>query len=105
MFNALITILETLYTAYFAIGILAYLMALLSHLPFIMSLMRMLYRDSENRRRVFYRNCYKLWLFALAIDLFVFFNLEPSVDETCEITGHLPDEKQVAQHFNVSQIS
>ena len=77
IFNALITILETLYTAYFAIGILAYFVAFLSHLPFIVSLVRMLYRDTENRRRIFYRNCYKLWLFALAVDLFVFFNLEP----------------------------
>lgn len=90
--TVLYSVFETLYTAYFFIGMTAYLFALLSYLPYIVSLARMLWRDTENRRLIFYRNCIRLWLAALAIDLWVIFNLKVDVDEQCETVGFLPDE-------------
>ena len=103
-FSCLVSVLETLYTAYYAIGLLAYSVALISHLPFIVSLLRMLYRDTEARRLIFYRTCCRLWVFTFAIDMWVFLNVAANVDEQCELTGFFPDEQILAQHFNVSSI-
>ena len=102
--NMLWSIMETLYTAYYAIGLLAYVVALLSYLPFIVSLIRMACRDTETRRLIFYRNCWRLWVFCLCIDLWTFATIEGSVDEMCEFTGFMPDEKAIATHFGIDGI-
>ena len=96
---------ETLYTAYYAIGFLAYIVALISYLPFIVSLTRMMWYDSESRRLIFYRNCFRLWMMTLAIDAWIFFNLQVEIDELCEMTNFLPDERKMAKQFKVARFS
>jgi len=95
-FNVLYNVVETLYTAYYAIGFLAYIVALISYLPFIVSLTRMTWHDSETRRLIFYRNCFRLWMLTLAIDIWVIANLEAQINELCELTQFLPDERKMA---------
>ena len=102
--NVLWNVLETLYTAYYAIGLLAYTLALISYLPFIVSFLRMICRDTETRRMIFYRACWRLWLLTLFIDLWTFVNIEANVDELCELTGFMPDEQVIAKHFGVHSI-
>mmetsp|Transcript_2387 Transcript_2387/g.3032 ORF Transcript_2387/g.3032 Transcript_2387/m.3032 type:complete len:269 (+) Transcript_2387:111-917(+) len=102
--NVLWSILETLYTSYYAIGLLAYSLALISYLPFIVSLVRMACRDTETRRMIFYRACWRLWLFTLFIDLWTFVTIEANVDELCEHTGFMPDQRIIATHFGVHSI-
>ena len=103
--NVLFSVLETLYTAYYAIGFLAYFVALISHLPFIVSFLRMICRDTERRRHIFYRNCCKLWLISILVDLYVFFHLEPEVNESCETVHYLPDNEFMASAFNKTSVS
>ncbi len=103
--NALFSVLETLYTAYYAIGLLAYLVALISHMPFILSFVRILWRDTENRRHIFYHNCYRLWLISFLIDFYVFFHLEPNVNESCETVHYLPDNEYIAQQYNLTRVN
>ncbi len=53
--NMLYSLLETLYTAYYSIGLLAYIFALITYLPLALSFVRMAWHDSETRRLIFYR--------------------------------------------------
>ena len=103
--TVLYNVIESLYTAYFFIGLTAYIFALISYLPFIVSLVRMAWRDTENRRLIFYRTGIRLWMVALAIDVWVIFNLESDVDEQCEIVGFMPNGEKLAQAFGVTRIA
>lgn len=103
--NCMVGVLETLYTAYYAIGLLAYTVALISYLPFIVSLVRMAWHDSETRRLVFYRNSFNLWMMTLAIDIWILVNLEANIDELCEIVGLMPDQQVIADHFGVESVN
>ena len=89
--TVLYNVIETMYSAYFFIGLTAYAFVLLSYFPFIVSLARMAWRDTENRRLIFYRTCIRLWMAALAIDVWIVFNLAADIDEQCEIVGFMPD--------------
>ena len=102
--NMLWSVLETLYTAYYAIGLLAYIIALLSYAPFIVSLIRMACRDTETRRLIFYQNCWRLWIFCLCVDIWTFVHIEARADEMCEVTGFMPDERAIATHFGLDSI-
>ena len=95
----LYSIVETLYMSYFTIGLLAYIFALISYLPFIVSLLRMAWRDSETRRLVFYRSVIRIWMIALAVDAWVVLSTLTSVEELCEITDFMPDEDLIRERF------
>lgn len=98
-------VFETMYTAYYAIGLLAYVVALISYLPFIVSLLRMAYRDTETRRLIFYRNCWRLWVWTLGIDLWTFLSIEASLDEQlCVTTKFMPDEQGIAERYGLRGI-
>jgi len=97
--NVLYCVVETLYQAYFTLGLLAYIFALISYLPFIVSLLRMVWRDSETRRLVFYRSVIRIWMIALAIDSWVVLNTMTSVDELCVITDFMPNEDLIRERF------
>lgn len=103
--NCMVGVLETLYTAYYAIGLLAYSVALISYLPFIVSFVRMAWHDSETRRLVFYRNSFYLWMMTLAIDIWIIFNLEANIDELSEIIGLMPDQQVIADYFGVENVT
>ena len=92
---------ETLYTAYYAIGLLAYVFALISYAPFIVSFLRMAWRDSETRRMIFLRACNRLWAIAFLIDGWCLLTLEPNLEQFCEITQFMPDGRKLAAAFNV----
>lgn len=53
--NILYSLFETLYTAYYAFGLLAYVFALVTYLPFGLSFVRVAWHDSEARRYLFYK--------------------------------------------------
>lgn len=105
--NVLYNIVETLYTAYYAIGFTAYMFALISYLPFIASFVRMAWRDTETRRLIFYRNCINLWLMTAMIDLWIVCNLFTQIDELCEIAkfSHRLTFTQLADFFDVKSVS
>ena len=84
-------VIESLYSALFFLGLVAHLFVFISYLPFIVSLMRMAWRDTENRRLIFYRNSVRLWMLAFAIDIWVLINLDADIDEQCEIIGFMPN--------------
>ena len=79
--TVLYNVIESLYSALFFLGLVAHLFCFISYLPFIISLARMAWRDSENRRLIFYRTTLRLWMLALAIDIWVLINLEGDIDE------------------------
>ena len=81
--NGLYQIIQTLYTAYYAIGLFTYLVALISYLPYTLSFLRLAWRDSETRRLIFYRNCLRIWMLSIAIDAWVILNLIPDVANMC----------------------
>ena len=103
--TVLYNVIESLYHAFFFIGLLAHIFAFISYLPFIISLARMAWRDSENRRLIFYRASIRLWMLALAIDVWVLINLEADIDEQCEIVGFMPNGSQLAKAFGVTKIA
>jgi amino acid transporter len=64
LFSAMntINILQALYSAFFSIGILQFLFVLITNAPYLIALFRMAWhRDSEYRRKVFYKVCYYLY--------------------------------------------
>ena len=103
--NVLYGMFETLYTAYYAIGLLAYIFAFISYLPLAVSFLRMAMHDTETRRLIFYRACLRMWLVAFLLDLWVLFNLNPAVEEICGVIGMMPDEQKMAAHFRVDKFS
>ena len=89
-------VFETLYIAFYAYGYLAFIIAFLSHMPFILSFLRMAYHDNETRRLIFYRNCWRLWVICLGLDLWNIMVIEASVDEQlCTTTDFLPDQLDI----------
>ena len=97
--NVCYNILETLYQAYYTIGLLAYIFALVSYLPFVMSYGRMIWRDSESRRFIFYRVCMKIWLMGLAFDCWVFMFTMADVEEVCDYAHFMPDHDEIKKEF------
>ena len=89
--NVLYNIIETLYTAYYAIGFTTYLFALISYLPFITGIVRMAWRDTETRRLIFYRACRRTWLFAAGVDMWVATYILAEVDHFCEMSKFIDD--------------
>ena len=94
--NVLYNVVETLYTAYYAIGLFIYVFTLVSYIPFLMSFMRMLKRDNETRRLIFYRSSRRLWLVMAGIDLWILSNVIPDVVEMCDMTRYLPNSAKIA---------
>ena len=103
--TVLYNVIETLYSAYYYIGMTAYIFVLISYLPFIISLLRMACRDTENRRLIFYRTSLRLWMAALAIDIWVLISLNADIDEQCEIVGYMPNADILTQAFGGTQIT
>lgn len=99
--TATYNIAETLYQAYFTLGLLAYLLALLGYLPFLVSLLRMTWRDTESRRLIFYRSCLRMYWMVAAIDTWLIFNTLPETSEYCELTDFMPDEQMILDHYNI----
>ena len=97
--NVLYNILETLYMSYYAIGFSIYIFTLISYLPFILSLLRMLKRDTETRRLIFYRSNVQLWFMIAAIDLWNLLDIVPDIIELCEISHFMPDISKIASQF------
>lgn len=102
--NGLYQILQTLYTAYYAIGLFTYLIALISYLPYTLSFLRLAWRDSETRRLIFYRNCLRIWILAMAIDAWVILNLIPDVANMCGPTQLKDDEVKIKDYLNVDNL-
>ena len=100
----LYNVLETMYMAYYAIGFWIYLFTLISYLPFIVSFIRMLMRDSETSRLIFYRNSKRLWYFIAAVDFWNFVNLVPDIIELCELNKLLPDNDKISEQFDIGYI-
>lgn len=97
--------MQTLYNAYYAMGFFAYVFALIGYLPFTHSFIRMMWRDSETRRLIFFRNCVRMWLFALAIDIWVFFNLVPDVAILCDASNGIGgDEGKMKTYFELNNV-
>jgi hypothetical protein len=67
-----------------SLGFFAFAFALIGHLPFLVTLVRMWWRDGENTRLIFYRTCLKTWLLAVMIDLWSAYNLNPLSHELCQ---------------------
>ena len=78
-------VLSTLYQAYHALGLTAYLVTFISYLPSLVSFVRMVARDTEASRLIFYRTIKKTWTFALMNDLFTLMFMLPAVNELCAL--------------------
>ena len=102
--NGIYQIIQTLYTAYYAIGLFTYLIALISYLPYTLSFIRLAWRDSETRRLIFYRNCLRIWMFAIAIDAWVILNLIPDVANMCGPTHLKEDESRIKSYLKVESL-
>ena len=102
--NGLYQVLQTLYNAYYALGFFAYVFALISYLPFTHSFLRMVWRDSETRRLIFYRNCIRMWMFTVAIDVWVFFNLVPDVANMCASNEVDVEQTKIARYFKLDYV-
>ena len=94
--NVLYNVVETLYMSYYAIGFSIYIFTLISYLPFLLSFLRMLKRDTETRRLIFYRSNVQLWFMIAAIDLWNLLNIVPDIIELCEISNFMPDISNIA---------
>lgn len=56
----------------------------MGHLPFLVSLLRMWWKDSESTRLVFYKTSLKTCALVVLIDIWCVFNLTPNTRALCE---------------------
>lgn len=81
--SGLYNICSTLYFSYHVLGFTTFNIVLIAHLPFISSFVRMYMRDTERNRLTFFRNCCKMWVLTLAIDVWVTCSTTPVVTDLC----------------------
>lgn len=93
-------IAQSLYSAYSAIGAAAFVVTLLIYLPFVVSLARMAWRDTETRRLIFFRNCVKLWLVALLIDVWVTTALDAEFFSQCHYLMNEADDNSIRHQLD-----
>lgn len=99
----LFNVLSTLYQAYHALGLTAYLVTLIAYMPCIASFLRMGFRDTEIARLIFYRTLKKTWIFALMNDLFTLWFLMPAVNELCALIRDRDSEETLLSMLIDSQ--
>jgi hypothetical protein len=66
------------------VGFAAFAFSLVGHMPFLLSFVRMWWRDSEATRLIFYRACKRTWIFAFLISVWSAFNLYPLARSQCQ---------------------
>lgn len=101
--NATISIAETIYRAYFTLGLLTYAVALLGYVPFLVSLARMTWYDSESRRLIFYRSCLKLYVLIVGLDMWAALSTTTNTTEFCELSDYMPEEPIIISMFQVNR--
>jgi hypothetical protein len=80
-----------LYTAWLTLNWAAFAVSLFFHGPFLVNLSRMIYADSETRRRAFYETVFRLWLLYFLTDLWVISSISPDVVAYCEALAIMED--------------
>ena len=78
-------IYATLYQAYYILGLIPFLIVAIAYTPYIKSLLRMMTLDTETARMIFYRNCCRIWAFALAIDIWINWSTIPVTAYLCSL--------------------
>ena len=65
----------------------------------------MVWRDSDTRRLIFYRNVLRFWMLTMAIDCWVFFNIVPETREPCEATTYEDsNHSEIEEHFKLDSM-
>jgi hypothetical protein len=80
-----------LYMAWLTLNWAAFLIGAAIHGPFLVNLSRMVYADSETRRRAFYETVLRLWLLYLLTDVWVISSINPDVIAYCEALAIMED--------------
>ena len=83
-FSTAYQIIQTTYLTWVSLGFCAFAFSLVGHLPFLLSFVRMWWRDTESSRLIFYRSSMKTWMFTIAIDLWSAWNLYPLSNSQCQ---------------------
>lgn len=83
------------------IGIFAFTITLLIYLPFLVSMLRMAWRDTETRRMIFYKNCIRLYSIVLLIDIWVMFVLTPDFYIQCSLIMSDIDDKYLVEELDL----
>ena len=73
-----------LYIAWLTLNWAAFAISVVFHGPFLVSYARMIYTDTETRRRAFYDAVLRLWIIYLFIDIWVVSTISPEVAAYCE---------------------
>jgi hypothetical protein len=73
-----------MYIAWLTLNWAAFMISVVFHGPFLVNCARMIYTDSETRRRAFYESVLRLWIIYLFIDLWVVLTISPEVALYCE---------------------
>jgi len=73
-----------LYIAWLTLNWAAFIISVVFHGPFLVNYARMLYNDTEVRRRAFYDTVLRLWIIYLIADLWVITSISPEVAAYCE---------------------
>ena len=92
--GGLFNITQAIYAAFFVLNWVAFLVVLLIYIPYVVSLCRMVKRDSETARMLFYSQCLRMWILALAIDIWIHRATVPVVDNLCHFYDITGDEAQ-----------
>lgn len=95
---------RTLYEAYYAVGAMAFVFALIGYVPFVVSLARMAWRDTETRRMIFYKNCMRLWGLIIYVDLWVTFAIDPESYSMCLFITRPRDTEIINQYLGLDEL-
>ena len=77
--------------AWLSLNWAAFIITLALHGPFLVNFSRMVYADSETRRRAFYETVLRLWLLYLLTDFWVITSISPDVVAYCEALAIMED--------------
>ena len=80
-----------LYIAWLTLNWAAFIISLIFHGPFLVNFARMIYTDTETRRRAFYDAVLRLWVVYLITDLWVITTISPEVAAYCEALAVMED--------------
>lgn len=92
MLSVLYQVVETLHLAYTTFNMLAFWIVLIGYTPFMVSLLRVGWRDSQKRRLILFRTFYKTCFLSFFVDAWMHCFTEVFSEELCRFTDYKPKQ-------------
>lgn len=91
LLSVLYQLIETLYLAYTTLNMLAFWVVILGYTPFIVSLLRMWWHDTERRRLILYHSFYLTCTLSFFIDAWMHNFTFVFSEDMCHYTDCMPN--------------